>query len=103
MSRPSDLPNDRESVYKYVLSLTNIPQVTEVRLVGSRSPRHWKEPREYSDWDLAAISEDRIHIPSPRSLGYLHVDLVTLKPEVEYPHQVQVWPQDEFGVFDGLA
>lgn len=104
MAKPRpDLPNDVKSAKAYLALLAGLPFVERVLLHGSRSPLRSKLTNDQSDWDFVCVTEKKsVRIVSPRSQGTLHADVIFVKPEIaaRFDKVVEIWPKDEYGVFD---
>lgn len=105
MSSKNNLPNSKEEVKKYIESISKIPYVDKIYLVGSRSPLSKKSSRVESDWDFKIISSLKtLKLPHPRrDLQLIHADIVMLY-ELEAiksdKKAVEVYPNDVYKIFE---
>lgn len=73
------------------------PWVLKVWLIGSRSPAHYKEPREESDWDVQVLHTGEGYIPNPRTRGIACCLTRVLEPTGD-KEAVEIWPEDKYGI-----
>lgn len=74
--------------------------VESVWLAGSRSPKHYKQHRDDSDWDLVLSVNSVFRIAQPRQTDKIHADLVmTMRLDVDqFPFAVPLYPDDPYGL-----
>lgn len=103
VSKPSHLPCDPQSVKRYCEKIIRLPMVESVWLAGSRSPKHYKQHRVDSDWDLVLSVTSVFRIAQPRTTDAIHADLVmTMKSDVDqFPHAVPLYPSDPHNLLTG--
>lgn len=91
--------SSREAFTSYINTISKFPQVLEIYLIGSRSPRNPKEPKPDSDWDIHVVSTVKLLVMHPRRCGIVNGDVGNMTKE-EFstkspnPWAVQVYPKD---------
>lgn len=103
MSRKNKLPNTKKAIRRYLKSISALPYVEKIYLVGSRSPISKSKPRKDSDWDFKIYSSlSTLKLPHPRrDLKLVHADIIMMYDNSNIKTDkkaVEIYPTDEYKI-----